>query len=448
MQYITLHHFGPISECERLPLADFMVLTGPQAQGKSTIAKAIFFFQTIVQDIFAQMTQKISDDDVFTPLEQGVQKRLQSKFLRTFGSDRAMPLDMKMMYHYTENVSIEMVNLSGRERGVTRRGIHFRFSPALLAFFSAHKNNTAGSWDTEHLQKLRSELAALFDIVEKPVYVPAGRSMLTLLTDQLPMLFAEEDSHRTIDFCTQSYMAELLRLRNFLHNGLLGFLDEKRHLSQRKIDFDKIDHLLTLADRVLKGRYVYRDGEEDIIFDDGGQSLLKEVGEIPAHPEVKRYVKVNFASSGQQEAIWVFNILGYYLLERKSVFLLLEEPEAHLYPDAQKYIAEALALFAGAGNRMLLTTHSPYVLSELNNLLYANEVSNEDGRRDQIIAAHKILSYEHVKAYYVNQGKVYAGMDENHQIMSSLIDGAAETINEEYERLVELKWETTHGSVD
>ena len=82
MQYITLHHFGPISECERLPLADFMVLTGPQAQGKSTIAKAIFFFQTIVQDIFAQMTQKISDDDVFTPLEQGVQKRLQSKFLR------------------------------------------------------------------------------------------------------------------------------------------------------------------------------------------------------------------------------------------------------------------------------------------------------------------------------------------------------------------------------
>ena len=43
MQYITLHHFGPISECERLPLADFMVLTGPQAQGKSTIAKPFSF---------------------------------------------------------------------------------------------------------------------------------------------------------------------------------------------------------------------------------------------------------------------------------------------------------------------------------------------------------------------------------------------------------------------
>lgn len=448
MQYITLHHFGPISECERLPLTDFMVLTGPQAQGKSTIAKAIFFFQTIVQDVFAQMTQKLSDDDVVAPLEQGVQKRLQSKFLRTFGSDRAMPLDMKMMYHYTEHVSIEMVNLCDKDRGVIRRGIHFHFSPALLAFFSAHQNDMAGSWDTEHLQKLRHELAALFDIVEKPVYVPAGRSMLTLLTDQLPVLFAEEGSHRTIDFCTQSYMAELLRLRNFLHNGLLGFLDEKRYLSQKKIDFDKVDHLLKLADRVLKGRYVYQDGEEDIIFDDVVQPRLREEGETPPHPKAKRYVKVNVASSGQQEAIWVFNILGYYLLERKPVFLLLEEPEAHLYPDSQKYIAEALALFAGAGNRVLLTTHSPYVLGELNNLLYANEVSNEDGRRDQIIAAHKILPHEHVQAYYVNQGQVHDGMDEYHQIMSSLIDGAAGAINEEYERLVELQGETTHGSAD
>ena len=132
MQYITLHHFGPISECERLPLTDFMVLTGPQAQGKSTIAKAIFFFQTIVQDVFAQMTQKLSDDDVVAPLEQGVQKRLQSKFLRTFGSDRGMPLDMKMMYHYTEHVSIEMVK---RTEALSGEGFISIFPRHCLLFF-------------------------------------------------------------------------------------------------------------------------------------------------------------------------------------------------------------------------------------------------------------------------------------------------------------------------
>lgn len=440
MQYITLHHFGPICDHERLPIEGFTVLTGPQAQGKSTIAKAIFFFQTILQDFFEQLTQRKADDVYRSSLQESLNKRLRSKFLRIFGSSRAMPFDMKIIYQYSAQVAITMANIGMDEGGRIRNFVNFQFSDGILDFLAGYENYEKIAWDGVRLKKVRDELTTLFGVKEKPIYIPAGRSMLALLTAQLPVLYADDTSRRAIDFCIYSYMAELLRLRQFFHGGLSGLLEDKLDLSQKKIDKQRFEQLMELAEKVLKGKYVYDDGEEIIIFKEKVRNT--RTGQIG-----KRYINVDFASSGQQEAVWVFNLLGYYLLEKQPVFLLVEEPEAHLYPDSQKYIAEALALFAGAGNRVMVTTHSPYILGEFNNLLYANEVQGREEQRNKIVAANKLLPHEHTQAFYVKDGEVLPGMEE-YQIMSSLIDGASREINQEYERLIDMKWAmgTDHGN--
>ena len=56
----------------------------------------------------------------------------------------------------------------------------------------------------------------------------------------------------------------------------------------------------------------------------------------------------------------------------------MEEPEAHLYPIAQRDIINAFSLFLNAvpENRLIITTHSPYILACVNILLFANYVSN------------------------------------------------------------------------
>ena len=53
---LRLYHVGPIQECD-LDLNDFTVLTGPQSSGKSTVAKAVYFFRTVKQDILNIMMQ-------------------------------------------------------------------------------------------------------------------------------------------------------------------------------------------------------------------------------------------------------------------------------------------------------------------------------------------------------------------------------------------------------
>lgn len=61
-----------------------------------------------------------------------------------------------------------------------------------------------------------------------------------------------------------------------------------------------------------------------------------------------------------------------FILEKTSVFLVLEEPEAHLFPEAQKYIVELIALLCNStGSSSFITTHSSYILTSINLLMHA-----------------------------------------------------------------------------
>ena len=50
MQKLIINKLGPIERCE-LECSQFMTFTGFQASGKSTIAKAVYYFRTIKEDI-------------------------------------------------------------------------------------------------------------------------------------------------------------------------------------------------------------------------------------------------------------------------------------------------------------------------------------------------------------------------------------------------------------
>ena len=69
----------------------------------------------------------------------------------------------------------------------------------------------------------------------------------------------------------------------------------------------------------LKGDYQYNAGKEYIIAKD------KEL-----HNEK---IPINFASSGQQEVLWLLNQLYILMLKKEKAFVIIEEPEAHLYPN-------------------------------------------------------------------------------------------------------------------
>lgn len=57
--------------------------------------------------------------------------------------------------------------------------------------------------------------------------------------------------------------------------------------------------------------------------------------------------------------------------------LIIEEPEAHLHPAAQAEMAGIIALIVNAGIRVILTTHSDWILQEIGNLMRVGVLEKE-----------------------------------------------------------------------
>ena len=98
---IHIKKLGPINECT-LEIKQFNVFTGPQSNGKSTVAKAIYYCRSIKQDILNIMMQG-GPSKVFsakTDWKCAMQARMKDKFLQIFGTSWIMPSDMMLDYVY------------------------------------------------------------------------------------------------------------------------------------------------------------------------------------------------------------------------------------------------------------------------------------------------------------------------------------------------------------
>jgi len=424
MARLIIHNFGPIRFCE-IEEKHFTVLTGAQASGKSTVAKVLFFFRTMGDDVIEQILEESHEDIYHTSLENDLKKSLRSKFLSMFGSSWPMRRDMKLIYEYAQGTTIE-VFLEADRSNHHLNFVNFRFGKDIQDFIFKYRDYESVERDEVFSSVLEQDVNRLFFDGYETVYIPAGRSMVTLLTDHLFKLFSGRDN-RKFDFCTASYVRTIFPIRAQIGSGLTNLLRDVLHTSQIKIDRKALEYIELLMKEVLRGYYAYVGGEERIVF------------------SPKSYVKINFSSSGQQEAVWIFNLMYFYILQNKKVFLIMEEPEAHLYPDAQKHIAEALGVFAGVGNPVLVTTHSPYILGQFNNMLYAGDLRERVNSvmKEKLYGILNPLVYLHPSttcASFLSGGKLNDAMEDG-LVCNELIDGASVDINEEMDNLLALEWD-------
>lgn len=436
MHRLIINKLGPIEHSE-LVCAPFMTLTGFQASGKSTIAKAIYYFRTIKEDIMELAKKQALNGTVIEGLEdeydigsgaglkQKLENYLREKFLSTFGSSWGMANDMYLEYWFTETCFVK-ISLKKEVRYQTPNYIWITLSPELGRFLQ-EKNGcfsvTPLGVPEEEEKWFRAELYRLFDDRSSVVYIPAGRSMITLLSQQLSYIYAQMDDvqKRSLDNCTRDYLERILRLRPEFSVGLQGLAT----FSPRRLSLEIVKHALKLMKKVLRGDYRYSNGEEQIVLDDG------------------KYVKINFASSGQQECVWILNLLFYYLLRQERILFIIEEPESHLFPASQKYITELIALVKNQGHSVVLTTHSPYVLGALNNLLYASGIRESCSQKvREIIPQELWIDFHGFDAWFVKNGSLEGCMDpELHMIQNEKIDEISKVINEDFDRLLDLQEE-------
>ena len=429
---LEIHSLGPIKECT-LTVNRFTVLTGPQSNGKSTIAKAVYFFRTVKQDILNIMMQggprAVVGDITYAAWEPALKQKMRDKFLQLFGTSWIMPDQMELKYTYTSQCQMR-VFLRPDFLNDGKNLVDFEFSPSFQAYLRDLDSRSFTNISADEKSREEDRLADLLDDPYETAFIPAGRNLITLLTAQLNYIFTSLDAPqlRNIDYVTRRYTELILKLKPLFETGMIGMLADAASTSEQIARYKRSRNLIRLllntAEAVLHGTYRCVGGEERLYLDEN------------------QYVKINYASSGQQEIVWVFNLLFYYLLEGKKVLLILEEPESHLYPDSQELIAQALSLFHNSGNAVLSTTHSPYVLGTYNYMLLAGQVpSNRHDLLQQELAQPYWLHPAAVSAYHVHDGKMDNALsceDGLTLIENALIDGASQSINRKAERFIEL----------
>ena len=436
MQKIEIKYLGPVQELE-MEIKDFNLLVGEQATGKSTVAKAIYFFRIIkstLTDYLCQVydTALYNGNDVSDGFNKVLKKELKSIFISLFGYSWDLDKRLYLKYEYAHGIWIDVkLNKSGK-----RKYISVRYSPKLtqtlkdlekeaLELFEQKPETTTISLAYASKERLRNydnfknSVNKIFDDYKETYYIPAGRSMLTLLVNNRSLL--ENDN---LDLITRQFMQVIDNIHRVFEDGIRNV--HKRYPDgERRFDVTKTAEML-ISD--LKGDYLYNAGKEYIVVEDEEEHSEK--------------IPINFASSGQQEVLWLLNQLYILMLKKEKAFVIIEEPEAHLYPSLQSKVVEFISYFANINNSsILITTHSPYILTSVNTLYCAGKVIEKNSTYSKkvydIIDSNCEIDPQKVTALKINKDKSILNLinEELQELNTEMIDEISDSVNEKYMEL-------------
>ena len=442
MQKIYIKNNGPV-KFFKMEIEKFNLLIGEQATGKSTIAKSVYYFKAIKTKIIDYLTQVYdsnsynneSQEDI--GFDRAIRSELKNLFIRLFVYIWDLHSEFYMKYDYSEELWIEVKLKKGDKN---KQYISVFYSPKLFNMIRAlqkevqeiyHNNEgiiKASLILTNEERKRNQEMIihkvnSIFCDNRETYYIPAGRSLLTVMSNNR----ATMNNAGNLDLITETFMVLIDSVRNSFRNGLkkahLFYPVEKRAYNVKDI----ADFIVNIE----KGEY----------FCSGGREFLK-IEDDEEHP-----VTINFASSGQQEILWLLNFMYVLLLRQENVFLIIEEPEAHIYPLLQKKIMEFIVLFSNLQDSgVLITTHSPYILTVANNLYYAGVLAEEGAEKEvsKLIGKNYIMKKNELSAYKLlnKAGKndsIKLLDEEGREIESGLIDDVSAQVNELYTALYDIE---------
>ena len=227
-------------------------------------------------------------------------------------------------------------------------------------------------------QQFKERLYKLFENNADIIYIPAGRSLLATMSEQL-----HDFSISDMDLTMQDFINLIRNTKSKFGSKIPEIVKDYTKTVKGQINNISLDTAYSLIKDIFKADYTSEMDGEKIYFDE------------------RHWVKLMYGSSGQQEVLWILMLAFIIILEKKKSFVIIEEPEAHLFPIAQKNVVSLISLMVNStDSRAIITTHSPYILTSLNILLYSDKIENgPKGKGPVVITKNLRINYKTFAAF-------------------------------------------------
>lgn len=149
-------------------------------------------------------------------------------------------------------------------------------------------------------------------------------------------------------------------------------------------------------------------------------------------------IPLHLASSSAWEMSNLYFYLGYFTERWSSRFLIIDEPESHLDTANQVQFARFLARLVESGVRVLITTHSDYIVKEINSLIMLNaDFNGREGIMERF-GYDVSLPPEDVRAYVAENGGLTRCQIDRYGIDMPVFDETIDEINSRANELASL----------
>lgn len=123
-----------------------------------------------------------------------------------------------------------------------------------------------------------------------------------------------------------------------------------------------------------------------------GQVLISKEGDVQFKPDKAKSLKLPIHLTASVVKSLSNLVIYFRHLATKGDFIIIDEPELNLHPDNQVIIARIISKIVNKGFKVLISTHSDYIIRELNNLIMLKSKPNfakKYNYEEDILLSHK-----------------------------------------------------------
>lgn len=407
MATIQIKNLGPIKDTGLINLTDVLLVIGRQSSGKSTFMKVLCFCRWIEKKIMTSF----------------------DKTIQAYTHNKRFTKDLKQFYRIDEIYFKEDTEIiyDGDVVTISLTGVNQ----------NAKINRKQEAWEDRYNSKLS--------------YIPAERNLVSAIQN-INDTYKAKERDSIFNFIQEWYEAkDTYGSDNKL---TLSLTDEFKYYSDIGLDYVVLPN-----GKPITSFYASSGVQSIMPIDVMTDYVMGVVGKVvkfsmsdlmnrlmeSLDTDVRNEIVHGAHGVTEEELAPIREKMKY-----QSAQLFIEEPEQNLYPDAQRKLVQNIIRHLKAVNSVgkhrsmvVLTTHSPYVLSTLNVLMAdaaAVEKKPGDERLKDVVDESTLLPTDAFSAYFINKDGVFEDIKDMEIPMLSGIDldSVSDWVDEHVGRINEI----------